>query len=164
MELYRISILSSTLLCSLVAGFLFAFTVVVMPGIRNLDALDFLQAFKAMDRIIQNNQPWFILVWLGSIISLILTTGLSLATLQSLDRVLLVSACVIYLFGVLLPTAAINVPLNNRLQAQELTSVDDTELHSIRSTFESPWIKWNTIRTYFAVITSTLLILLVFRL
>jgi hypothetical protein len=40
----------STLLCSLVAGFVFAFAVVVMPGIQTLSDRDYLRAFKVMDR------------------------------------------------------------------------------------------------------------------
>lgn len=62
MDLLQIALTLATLLCSLVAGFVLAFAIVVMPGIRNLDDHDFLQAFKAIDRVIQNNQPIFSLV------------------------------------------------------------------------------------------------------
>jgi uncharacterized membrane protein len=53
MDLLQIALTLATLLCSLVAGFVLAFAIVVMPGIRNLDDHDFLQAFKAIDRVIQ---------------------------------------------------------------------------------------------------------------
>ena len=43
--------------CSLVAGFLFAFAVVVMPGIRHLGDREFLLAFQEMDGVIQRGQP-----------------------------------------------------------------------------------------------------------
>jgi len=50
-------LLLTILLCSLVAGLLFGFAVVVMPGIANLENREFLMAFKHMDEVIQNNQP-----------------------------------------------------------------------------------------------------------
>ncbi len=65
MDQIQIAVFLSTLLCSLVAGFVFAFTIVIMPGIKSLSDHDFLQAFNVMDRVIQNNQPIFVLVWLG---------------------------------------------------------------------------------------------------
>lgn len=67
MEIFQAILLLTTLLCSLVAGFLFAFAVVIMPGIKNLDDGDFLSSFRAMDGVIQNSQPLFIMVWVGSL-------------------------------------------------------------------------------------------------
>ena len=37
MTLFQTLLMTATFLCSLVAGFLFAFAVVIMPGIRSLD-------------------------------------------------------------------------------------------------------------------------------
>jgi len=62
MVMLQIALLSSAFLCSLVAGFLFAYAIVVMPGIKNLDDRDFIRAFQVTNRVIQNNQPVFILV------------------------------------------------------------------------------------------------------
>ncbi|MBT4925560.1 MAG: DUF1772 domain-containing protein, partial [Euryarchaeota archaeon] len=73
MEPLHITLMLSILFCSLVAGLLFGFAVVVMPGIAKLTDKEYLLAFKHMDGIIQNNQPLFILVWAGSIISVIVT-------------------------------------------------------------------------------------------
>ena len=77
MNLIQFALGLSTLLCSVVAGFVFAFAVVVMPGIQNLNDHDFLRAFKAMDRVIQNGQPIFLLVWVGSAVMLLLTSLLT---------------------------------------------------------------------------------------
>ena len=62
MVVFQITFIFATFLCSLVAGFMFAFSVVVMPGIKSLNDREFIKAFQVMDRIIQNNQPIFILV------------------------------------------------------------------------------------------------------
>jgi uncharacterized membrane protein len=70
MNFFEISLVLSALLCALVTGFVFAFASVVMPGIQTLDDRDFLRAFKAMDLVIQRNQPLFMLVWVGSVLAL----------------------------------------------------------------------------------------------
>ena len=62
-------LLVSTLLCSLVTGFVFTYAIVVMPGFGKLNDREFIQAFQATDGIIQNNQPLFMFVWVGSIAS-----------------------------------------------------------------------------------------------
>lgn len=163
MDLIRIAVSLSTLLCSLVAGFLFAFAVVVMPGIKGLSDHEFLHAFKVMDRVIQNNQPIFILVWLGSAVALLTSTGLGIMKLEGVDRLLLIIACATYLIGVQLPTATINVPLNNQLQSQDFDTMTNSALKEARMTFEARWIRWNLIRTFFATLTTALLIYLLIR-
>ena len=71
MALLQPALVAAAFLCSLVAGLLFSFAVVVMPGIGRLDDRDFLGAFQAIDRVIQNNQPLFIVAWVGSVLALL---------------------------------------------------------------------------------------------
>ena len=68
-ELFQIALILATFLCSMVAGFLFAFAVVIMPGIRSLKDSDFIRAFQVMDSVIQNNSRFF--SWCGSDLSLL---------------------------------------------------------------------------------------------
>jgi uncharacterized membrane protein len=163
MELIQFGVLLSALLCSLVAGLVFSFAIVVMPGIRGLDDLAFLKAFKAMDRVIQNNPPIFMLVWLGSAVVLLASTVVGIWQLEGFDRILLVVACAIYLFGVHLPTIAVNIPLNNHLQSQDLDTMTEPALVETRARFESRWLRWNAIRTIFAILTTALLLVLLIR-
>lgn len=160
MDLLQIALMLSTLLCSLVAGFVLAFAVVVMPGIRSLNDHDFLQAFKVIDRVIQNNQPVFVLVWLGSIFGLVTAALIGIFQLGGVVRLLIGIAVVIYLLGVQLPTFIVNVPLNNQLQMQNLDTMTDLALREARMNFEPRWIRWNAFRTVFATLTSALLITL----
>lgn len=164
MDLLQIALTLTTLLCSLVAGFVLAFAIVVMPGIRSLNDHDFLQAFKAIDRVIQNNQPLFILVWLGSILGLLTTALVGMVQFDGINRLLMGTAAAIYLLGVQLPTFTINMPLNNQLQMQQLDAMTDLTLREVRGNFEPRWIQWNSIRTIFAILTSALLISLEFKL
>jgi uncharacterized membrane protein len=153
----------ATFLCSLVAGFLFAFAAVIMPGIRSLDAGGFIRAFQVIDRVIQNNQPLFVLMWVGSVLSLIAASALGFATLSGVDRLLIVVAAAVYLLCVQLPTVAINIPLNNTLQRLELDSMDETARRRSREAFESRWNRWNIMRTACASLVSIVLMLLLVR-
>jgi len=56
----------ATLLCALIAGFVFAFATVVMPGIGKLGDREYIRAFQVIDGVIQAGQPVFGLAWLGS--------------------------------------------------------------------------------------------------
>ena len=53
MTLYQLLLMLAAFLCSLVAGFLFAFAAVIMPGIRSLDDAGFIRAFQVIDRVIR---------------------------------------------------------------------------------------------------------------
>lgn len=164
MDIFQTTLSLATILCSLVAGFLFAFAIVVMPGIKQLTDGEFIRAFKVMDGIIQKNQLVFMLVWVGSIIMILAATVLGIGQLNSASRFLLVAAALIYLAGVQVPTGMINIPLNNQLQALHTNDSADSVLHEARENFEAAWNKSNTIRTIFAVLTSVLLVVVVLRL
>ena len=163
MDLIQFAILVSALLCSLVSGLVLTFAIIVMPGIRAFDDLGYLKAFKLIDRVIQNNQPLFMMVWLGSAVMLMATTLYGLWQLEGVDRLLMIVTCTIFIFGVHVPTMTINVPLNNHLQAQDLDALSDSELSKMAETFESRWMRWNTIRTVVAITATVLLLVLLAR-
>ena len=153
----------STLLCSLVAGFLFAFAVVVMPGIRRLPDRSFLETFRAIDGVIQARAPLFMLMWVGSVVALLAALALGFAVLDGADLALLAAAAALYLVGVQLPTGLINIPLNNRIQACDLETMTPEQLRAARHAFESRWNGWNIVRTAAASLTATLLFGLLLR-
>lgn len=164
MELIQIAVLVSALFCSLVAGLVLTFAIVVMPGIRTLGDLGFLKSFKAMDRVIQDNQPIFMVVWLGSAVVMLATTAVGFWRLEGLDRILLIVTCVIYIFGVHVPTVTINIPLNNHLQSQDLDTMSESAIVETTAQFEARWLRWNTIRTVVAILSTVLLLVLLIRL
>ena len=84
MGIFEIALILATFLCSLVAGLLFAFASVVMPGIRSLNDREFIRAFQVIDGVIQNNQPLFVLVWIGSVVALVTSAVLGIGQLMEL--------------------------------------------------------------------------------
>ena len=153
----------ATFLCALVAGLLFAFAVVVMPGIGRLDDGGFIRAFQSIDRVIQNSQPLFMLVWVGSVLALIAAAVLGVSALNGVDRLLIIVALLLYLLCVQLPTFAINVPLNNQLQKLDPASMNETTQKRAREAFEPRWNTWNAIRASAASVVSIVLMLLLMR-
>ena len=160
-EFFVFALVLAILLCTLVSGLLFGFAVVVMPGVAKLSDRDFLLAFKHMDGIIQNNQPLFMLVWVGSILSVLVSAILGTMDLSGQEAVLLWIGCGWYLLGVQLPTIVFNIPLNNTIQALEIDKLNESELTNSRVNFEAKWNRWNNIRTINGIIAvSTFLYLL----
>jgi uncharacterized membrane protein len=162
--LFEIALILATFLCSLVAGFLLAFAIVAMPGIGTLNHREFIRAFQVMDSVIQNNQPIFLFVWLGSFVALVTSVALGIGQLNGIERLLIIFAALAYFFGVQLPTVTINIPLNNKLQTLDVEAMDESRQEGARLDFEPRWNRFNRIRTAFAALTSALLILLLFRL
>lgn len=160
----QISLVLATLLCSLVAGFLFAFAVVVMPGIARLDDRGFLRAFQVIDGVIQRGQPVFGLVWVGSVLAVLATVALGAVQLSGADRLIAIAAGAAYLAGVQLPTAAVNIPLNNELQAVDVDAVDDAGARASRERFEGRWNRANLARTVVGTAAAAAFMILLLRL
>lgn len=162
LDIFAISLILSILFCSLVAGLLFGFAVVVMPGIAGLSNRDFLISFKQMDGIIQNNQPVFMLVWLGSIAAIMATSIQGVQNLGASQTNLLLLGLAFYLLGVQLPTARFNIPLNNELQNMDLMKMEESELAVFRSKFETKWNFWNRFRVLNSILSVKALLFLLF--
>jgi len=148
----------STLTTLLVTGLLFTFALLVMPGLGRLEDRAFLRGFQQIDRIIQGGHPVFVVVWLGSVVSLIAAAAMGIGQLDGLARGLLVAAAGLYLVGVQLPTMRGNVPLNNRLQTLELETMGEAGLAASRQAFEPAWNRLNVFRTIIGVVVAALLI------
>lgn len=157
--MFEVIVVVAALLCGLVAGLLFAFAVVAMPGIEPLSDRAFLRAFQGMDRVIQNNQPLFMLAWVGSVVALLASIVIGLVQGVGSEVWLVVAATAVYLVGVQLPTVAINIPLNNRLQAVDIDGLNDEDAARERQAFEPRWNQWNRIRAILAVIATALLLI-----
>ena len=149
-----ISLVFAVLTCSLVTGFIFTYAVVVMPGFSKLDDKEFLRAFQVTDGVIQNNQPLFMLTWVGSIISVLSVIVVSLLSLGLSEAWKLIVVGLIYLLGVQGVTISIHLPLNNRIQAIDINNMNNQSLNEERTKFEMRWNYFNKIRTFIAFFTS----------
>ena len=159
MEILNISLFFSTLLCSLVTGFILTYAIVVMPGLSKLDDKEFIKAFQVTDGIIQNNQPIFILIWVGSIISVVSTIIISIFTLGLLEGWKIIFVSLVYLIGVQAITIIIHLPLNRRIQKIDIYSTNLQSLNEERKNFETKWNYFNNIRTVVAFLVTLFFLL-----
>lgn len=157
------ALILATFLCSLVAGFLLAFALVVMPGLKQLGDKAFIRAFQTIDGVIQDGQPVFTALWVGSAIALVAAAVLGLGEWDAAGTWFIILATLAYLLGVQLPTFVINIPLNNRLQSLDVHAMDETAQAAARTAFEGRWNRWNAIRTVVACGVSLLLIVATLR-
>lgn len=160
MNFLEVSLILSTLSCSLVTGFIFTYAVIVMPGFSKLNDKDFIRAFQVTDNVIQNNQPLFMLIWIGSILSVISTIAFSIFNINADYSILIMSTGFFYLIGVQGLTISIHVPLNNKIQKIDVDKEDELKLNEVRKEFEIKWNYYNRIRTVVAFTVTTLLMLI----
>ena len=163
MDFLDISLIFSILSCSLVTGFIFTYAIVVLPGFSKLDDKEYIKAFQVTDEVIQNNQPLFMLTWIGSILSVL---GAILASILSPDlgeTWFIVLIGVVYLVGVQGITITIHLPINNHIKDLNLDELDNQTLIKERLKLETKWNYFNNIRTGAGlfVIMSLLLVLTV---
>ena len=160
MDVLDITLIFSITLCSLVSGFILTYSIVVMPGLSNLNDKDFLKAFQVTDAIIQNNQPVFMFTWIGSILAVLATIFVSLVSIGFAETWLIVLVAFVYLLGVQGITVAIHIPLNNHIQRIKIEDLHDEALADQRQKFETKWNFFNYIRTSIAISVSVLLLIL----
>ena len=159
--------LSSTLLflsslsCTLVTGFIFTYAVIVMPGLSKLGDKEFLRAFQVTDEVIQNNQPLFMLTWVGSIISVIGLIASLLISVGLIEAWPIISLGIVYLLGVQGITILVHLPLNNRIQKLKIDELDDKSVNEHRIKFENRWNYYNNIRTVISFLVSIMFLLII---
>jgi len=151
-------LLAAILITGLSAGFFYAWQVSVIPGTRRIADPAYLETMQSINRAILN--PWFFLIFMGSPVLLGISTIQHYGSGNSFW--LLLSATVIYAVGTFGVTAAGNVPLNDMLDALDLSTLGEQEMRSFRQKYEGRWNRLHLIRTVFAVIAFLLSLLPLF--
>ena len=131
-----------------------------MPGLSNLNDKEFVRAFQVTDAVIQNNQPIFMLTWIGSIVSLLTTILTSIIIFGLSETWLVVLLSIFYLLGVHGITIVIHIPLNNHIQKVVIEALNDEAIKDERVKFERKWNYFNNIRTSISILVSLLLLII----
>ena len=159
MDFLDILLILSTLFCSLVTGFTFTYAIVVLPGLAKLNNRDFIRAFQLTDGVIQNNQPLFMVTWIGSIISIILLLLTSIVSLGFHGTWTILLTATFYVFGVQGITTSIHLPLNNKLQKLNVSELNELTL-SKEMGFQTKWKFYNNIRMAIGFFASLILLII----
>lgn len=143
MELLRVgSLVAATVAMGLMAGLFAAFAYSVMPGLRRTDDRAFVAAMRRINVAILNG--WFFVIFFGAAVFTVLAAALRLGADGRAALPWIVAAFVLYAAALGI-TIAVNVPLNNALEAAGDTA-PGAELATVRQGFEAPWIRWNAAR------------------
>jgi uncharacterized membrane protein len=139
--LRTISLVLSLLTTGLAAGVFYTFSMSVMPGLARVGDRPFVEAMSSVNRAILNG--WFAIAFGGAPLFTAVALLLHLGAGHRAPLPWLVAALVLYLAQLVI-TFAVNVPLNNALDAVD-PGTDD--LAAARGRFEAPWVRWNLVRT-----------------
>lgn len=153
----RGAVLALCLLIGVMAGFFFAFSNTVMPGLDLMPGTDAMQAMQNINIAVRN--PVFFAIFAGTPI---LSVALAAMTLMNRRHrrtgLLLLVTMLIYVVGVVALTASINVPMNRSLALLSLMT-------------ETDWLAWsgdwtlsNHARTVASVVSLLLAVLAACRL
>ena len=147
-------LVASALLCALVTGFVFTYAVIIMPGLKKLGDREFIRAFQATDEIIQNKQPVFMIVWVGSIITVVGAMSVASTMPDFVVSWLVIVTGSVYLLGVQGLTIFIHLPLNKRIQQINVGEMDPKALYDQRMLFVDRWARFNIVRAVIGCIVS----------
>lgn len=150
--------LFSALGCGLMAGFFFAFSVVIMTALSKLQPPQGITAMQTINVVVIN--PLFFVGFFGTAAACLFLVILSLLRWHQPDSAYLLIGSLLYIFGTVLVTMIFNVPLNEALAKVEPNSIDGTNLWA---NYLINWTRWNHVRTLAALIATALLIIAFYR-
>lgn len=137
---------------AVLSGVLFAFSTSVLPALAQRPADQGMAAMQAMNRTIQN--PLFGLFFGGSALLCLAVAVSAPFTGDQAGAGLRFAGGALYVVGVTIETIAINVPMNERLDAADAASASG---HEVWAGFGPRWTRWNNVRTVLGVVASALL-------
>ncbi|WP_248958696.1 anthrone oxygenase family protein [Sphaerisporangium perillae] len=148
MELLRkVVLVAATMSTGLIAGLFYAYACSVMPGLNKATDRTLVDTMQRINVAILNG--WFALCFAGALVMTALTAILHLHQEGRALLPWLVAAVVLYA-ATLVITFAVNIPLNNALDAAGKPG-DIADLAAVREAFEARWVRWNLARTLTSV-------------
>ena len=154
------SLFAAILLTGLSAGLFYAWEVSVIPGTKLISDRSYLETMQSINRAILN--PWFYVIFFGSLLLLLTSTFLQYKVAVDLTFWLILGAAVTYLIGTFGVTLFGNVPLNEALDAVNLSGLTEELIEQQRKTYEGRWNQLHTIRTVFSVVAFIAILLSTF--
>jgi uncharacterized membrane protein len=132
-------------------GIFYAFSSFVMSALDHIPAAE---GIRAMQRINVDVYHWtFMAAFFGAPILCIATSVLVARGSPGQAAAYAIAACVVYVLGNFVVTAAGNVPLNNALAAADAETV---EAARVWSHYLVSWTRWNHVRTGASMIAAGL--------
>lgn len=148
-------------LTGLVAGLLYGYMCSVNPGLHKLGDKEYLSAMQSINVSIQN--PVFFISFMGSLVVFVINL-FQLRGMQTQAFYFVLIAMIVYVVGVFGVTIFVNVPLNNRLAAFNISNASPTDIANMRAVFENRWNTFHTVRTLASIASFVLSIVAITKL
>ena len=156
--LKNMTLFVGVMLTGLSAGFFYAWSVSVIPGTKKVLDPTYLETMQHINKEILN--PAFFLIFFGSMLVMVISTLMHYGSGSTFY--LLLGATVAYTLGTIAVTGLGNVPLNNELEALNLSQLSPSKLTAFRQYYEAKWNDFHLIRTIFSGVAFLLSLLAVF--
>lgn len=150
--LYAFSLLS-LLLSGAIFGFFYAWVCSTMWGLDAADPAIAIGAMQAMNASVRN--AVFAPAFFGTPLVLVATAMLAWFCRLKAASAIFAIAGLLYLFGGMMLTLAVNVPMNEVLAAVVIPN-DAAEAGLIWEAYSEPWQFWNAVRTVVSGLTLAL--------
>lgn len=154
--LKSIVLFSTLIITGLSAGFFYAWQVSIIPGTLKVSDQVYLQTMQSINKEILN--PAFFLIFFGSFILLSIGSIYEFHANPTAFWFMLL-ATISYLLGTLGITIFGNVPLNDQLEALNLSTLSEANFLDFRTHFEGKWNRLHLIRTVCSILSFVLLAL-----
>ena len=142
---------------ALSAGLFYAWVVSVIPGTKKIPDQAYLETMQSINRTILN--PGFFIIFFGALFMLILQTYFQYKIKVDSIFWFTMAAMLIYSIGTIGVTMFGNVPLNNVVDALDLSTMTPEKFKEVRLAYEGPWNQLNMVRTVASMISFCLLLL-----
>ena len=136
------------------AGFFFAFSFVVMPGLGAMEPLAALVSMQAINLAVRN--AVFALGFFGALVLCIAVALHALLRRAAPACWFALAAALVYLLGAFGVTSAFNVPLNGEIAPLDPARPESAQ---IMVSYISEWTLWNHVRTLASLAAFVLLLL-----
>jgi uncharacterized membrane protein len=137
-----LSATTTLLLTGAVAGVFFAYSVSVMMGLDAIRPEQAIAAMRSINEKIQN--AVFLATFLLTPVAAAVTGVLLLVLGQRTAGIVFFLAAAAYVLGALIPSFAVNIPMNDTLDAARPSAA---EAARVWSDYSSRWTLWNHVRT-----------------
>jgi uncharacterized membrane protein len=144
--------LASAVSAGLMAGVYFAFSSMVMPGLRRLRPAEAVRSMQAINLAVIN--PWFLTAFVGSAALSLVSVIFSFTRWGEEEAIYLLVGGLLLIFGSLVLTGGYHIPRNNALG---LIDADGPEAKERWERYDSEWTSWNHIRAIACLAAAVLL-------
>ena len=161
MNIKAIVLFLSTVTTALSAGLFFAWVISIIPGTKRIPDQAYMETMQSINREILN--PAFFIIFFGSMFLLFASTYFHYKVKIDSIFYLILGATLLYTIGTIGVTMFGNVPLNNMIEAMDLSTFTSGDYKAGRLAYEAKWNLLNLIRTIAGLGSFFLLLIAIMR-